>query len=164
MFCAVTTLPRVASRSFFISSLLTLNPPPGDAGHHLKPRFVSWPPPFETERPQVLNTGDFISCRPVVFRYLRLDYDLRAELIRHDEVRCLVETSQHWGSNPLGPPGPSFLLFGQTYEFNLAPQKIVIQIIRGGTVQRHSIVFRRQSCLAERVKYCLRAFNGGIRF
>ncbi len=73
-----------------------------------------------------------------------------------------VYPAQLFSQKPHG--GLILALFGQKYEFDLAPQEIVIQIIRRRTVQRHSIVFRRQSRLAECVKYCLRAFNGGIHF
>ena len=52
-------------------------------------------------------------------------------------------------------------VFEQINDFDLASQETLTQIIRRRTVERHPIVFRRQSRLAKCVKYCLRVFNGG---
>ena len=48
----------------------------------------------------MLNTGDLVARRTVVFRQLGLDDDLRIELVGDDEVGSLVEAGQAFRVNP----------------------------------------------------------------
>ena len=62
----------------------------GNARDHFEPGLALWLT-FRAEGGEVLDARHLVAGCSVVFGELRLDDDMRIELIWDDEVRCLVE-------------------------------------------------------------------------
>ena len=90
MFCSVKTLPRVERSSFFMSSRRIPETSPGDARYHFEPR-LAWRLRLLAQRAEMLNPCHLVAGCTVVLGKLRLDDDLRVELIRNHEIGRLVE-------------------------------------------------------------------------
>ena len=73
--------------------------PPSDAGDDLELPLVGWLS-FHAERAGVLDPGNLVPGRTVVFGELGLDDDLGIDLVGDDKVRRLIEAGE-----PLRAPG-----------------------------------------------------------